>query len=294
MLEMTRRKRVIFQGKTLSVAKRLAVRLLPNAILFWLKERYYTREVPKFWEADIDPIKCLVKPGDYVLDIGANIGWYSLVLARLVGDSGRVYAIEPIPQTFRLLAAVARRLGLRNVELVNCALSHENGSAAMEIPLHDYGGANFYMARIVSDDTSECTLGKLVVPVRSLDSIISARSANAVTFVKCDVEGHELAVIKGASQFFENARPALMIEVSGTAKMQDAPTNELFSILTRYGYTTYWFDGKGLQKRQPGDWCVNYFFLQPSHLTQVAHLVSSENRRPNGIRSSDVGDSTKF
>jgi len=260
--------------RALSLVKRFAAQFLPNPVLFWLKERYYTRMVPKFWETDIEPIKCFLKPGDYALDIGANIGDYSLVLARLVGDTGRVWAIEPIPDTFRLLSTVIRKLRLTNVELVNCALSDQNGSAVMEVPMHDYGGANFYMARIVSEQTSEPTLAKFEVPLRSLDSIIPARLANAVTFVKCDVEGHELAVIKGASQFFEKTRPALMLEVSGTAQMQDATTNELFNILRGYGYTTYLFDGKNLKKRMPGDWCVNYFFLQPSHLRQAAHLLS--------------------
>jgi FkbM family methyltransferase len=259
----------------LSLVKKLATQFLPTPILFWLKERYYTRTVPKFWEADIEPIQCFLKPGDYALDIGANIGWYSLVLARLVGHTGRVWAIEPIPETFRLLSAVVRKLALTNVELVNCALSDQNGSAVMEIPLNHYGGPNFYMARIVSRTVSEPSLTKFEVPLRSLDSIIPVRLANAVTFVKCDVEGHELAVIKGASRFFENTRPALMLEVAGTAQMQDATTNELFSILRGYGYTPYLFNGKNLKKRMPGDWCLNYFFLQPSHLKQAAHLLSS-------------------
>ena len=142
----------------MSLGKKLAAKFLPNPILFWLKEHYYTRAVAKFWEADVEPIKCFLKRGDYALDIGANIGDYSLVLARLVGDAGKVWAIEPIPDTFRLLSAVVKRLGLTNVELVNCALSDQNGSAIMEIPRHDYGGANFYMARIVSANMSEPTL----------------------------------------------------------------------------------------------------------------------------------------
>ena len=62
---------------------------------------YYAKSIQSFWEADIEPIKKLVEPGDFVVDLGANIGWYSNVLSGLVGDQGKVFSIEPIPDTFR-------------------------------------------------------------------------------------------------------------------------------------------------------------------------------------------------
>ena len=68
------------------------------------------------------PIKYLVKPGDSVLDIGANVGWYTNHLSLLVGEPGKVYSIEPIPETFALLRAVVGELGLSNVESLNYAM----------------------------------------------------------------------------------------------------------------------------------------------------------------------------
>lgn len=258
----------------MSTLKRIAAQYLPKPILLWIKAIYYTREALKFWEPDVEPLKCLIRPGDIVVDLGANTGEYTFILANLTGDRGKVYAVEPVPETFQILSGVVRKLGLGNVELFNCAVSDMDGSVRMEIPLHQYGGENFYMARIVSKQSSPNSSASFEVSCRSLDSLLLNRFMETVSFVKCDVEGHELAVLKGASQFFEQVKPAMMIEVTGTAEMQDAPNNEFHTIMKGYGYVPYWFDGKNLRKRAKGHWSVNYFFLQAAHLPQVAHLVA--------------------
>lgn len=257
----------------MSFLKKLAWQLLPGPILVWAKKQYYAYVVPRFWEAEVEPIKCFIRPGDSVIDLGANIGWYTAVLSRLVGERGKVYAVEPIPGTFALLMSTIKKLRLTNVTLFNCAVSDRNGFAVMEVPKHEYGGENYYMAQIVSGKSSESSLDKFEVPLRSLDSLLLGQLSEGVTFVKCDVEGHELAVLKGATQFFEKVKPAMMIEVTGTAEIQDAPNNEFYTIMKGYGYAPYWFDGKNLRRRGKGHWSVNYFFLQPNHLPQVSHLI---------------------
>src|SRR5215467_419836 len=260
----------------MSFIKKLAAQFLPRPWLLWLKAIYHTKEATKFWEPDADPIKCLIRPGDTVVDLGANYGEYTFLLANLTGEKGKVYAVEPVPETFQILSEVVRRLCLRNVELFNYAVSEKDGWASMDIPLHQYGGSNFYMARIVSKESSPNPLASFVVLCRSLDSLLLNRLATAVSFLKCDVEGHELAVLKGGSRFFERNKPAMMIEVAGTAEMQDSPNNEFFSIMKGYGYKPYWYDGKKLRERKRGQWSVNYFFLQPVHITELSHLLDEE------------------
>jgi FkbM family methyltransferase len=254
--------------------KRLALMLLPAPILLWAKKQYYSYVVPKFWEPEVEPIKCFVRPGDSVLDLGANFGWYTATLSRMVGDTGRVYSVEPIPETFAVLSSVAESLGLKNAELFNCALSDHCGSAVMEVPKFAHGGKNFYMAHIVSGKSSDPSLESFEVPLRSLDSVLSGKKPERVTFVKCDVEGHELAVLKGAANFLACVKPAMLVEVTGTAEMQDAPDHEFHGMMRGFGYQPYWFDGKSLRKRVKGHSCVNYFFLQPEHIVQVAHLIA--------------------
>jgi len=255
----------------MSFVKKVAAQL-PRPLRLRLKTIYYARKVPKFREPDVEPLRFLVRPGDIVVDLGANIGDYTFLLANLVGAQGKVYAVEPVPETFQVLSGVVRKLGLRNVELFNCAVSEKDGTVRMEIPFHQYGVKNFYMSRIVSRQSSLDSFESFEVSCRSIDSLLSNRLVDTVSFVKCDVEGHELAVLKGASQFFERNRPAMMIEVAGTAAVQDAPNNELFLIMKGYGYRPYWFDGKNLIERSRGHWSVNYFFLQPKHMRQLTHL----------------------
>jgi len=259
----------------MSIYKKIAVRVLPGPVLRWMKAIYYAKVAPKFWEPDVEPLKCLVQKGDRILHLGANIGEYTCLLANLAGENGRVCAVEPIPETFEVLSSVIRRLGLRNVELINCAISEKDGSVVMEVPLHEYGGDNFYMAHIVSQQASSSSLNRLEIPCRSLDSLLVDYPEDNFAFIKCDVEGHELEVVKGAVRLFEKSRPAMMIEVAGTAKVQDAPDNEFYLTMRAYGYKPYWFDGKHLRERTRGQWSVNYFFLQPSHIEKVSHLLAN-------------------
>jgi FkbM family methyltransferase len=258
----------------MSLIKWLAVRLLPASVLFIAKKIHYTRTIQTFWEPDIEPIKRLVKPGDSVIDLGANIGWYSHVLANLVGECGRVYSIEPIPETFRLLSAVAAARGLVNVELLNVAVSDKDGSALMEIPLHEYGGKNYYQAKIVpGSQPSNSSNKQYSVSVRSLDSLFQP-IAERVSFIKCDVEGHELAAFKGAGKFLQVRKPAIMIEVAGHFEKEGSSAHELYGMLKGYGYMPFILEGRHLKARPAGHWSVNYFFLQPRHLKDLADMVA--------------------
>jgi FkbM family methyltransferase len=256
----------------MTLFKKLITNVLPPTLLFSLKKRYYTYTVPSFWEQDVVPIKYLVKPGDFVLDIGANVGWYTAILSKLVGEQGMVYSIEPIQNTFQLLSFVIGKLQLKNVELLNYAISEIDGSAIMEIPLHDYGGPNFYQARIISHERFGNQLQEHKVHLKSIDSLFF-ESQSIFTFIKCDVEGHELSVIKGASCFLHQSKPAWLVEVSGNPDDDRSHSWELFNILRELNYAAYWFDGQKLRKRSPGDKSVNYFFLQPCHLAQLTSLI---------------------
>jgi FkbM family methyltransferase len=255
--------------------KKLVTHTLPPSLLFGIKKRYYARVIRSFWEPDVEPIKYLVKPGDAVIDIGANAGWYTMVLSTLVGQHGTVYSIEPIHDTFQILLFIINKMCLKNVRPLNYAISDKDGSAVMEIPLHIYGGPNFYQARIITKERTTNPLQEYTVHITSIDSLLPELPEN-ITFVKCDVEGHELSVIKGASHFFLKSKPACLIEISEDPDDEKTPSKEVFDRLKDLNYTPYWFDGKKLNKRLPGDKSVNYFFLQPSHLTSLAFLIADE------------------
>lgn len=257
----------------MSVVKKFLAAVLPKSWLIWGKKIYYPRVVRDFWEPELDAIKLFVSPGDVVIDLGANAGWYAAALAALVGPGGKVYAVEPIPETFELLSTVVDKLGLTNVEVFNCAVSDKDGSGVMELPKHEYGGTNFYMAHLVTPGAVAPNVDRCEVSLHSLDSLLRGKSYDRVTFVKCDVEGHELEVLRGAGNFFKNVRPAMMIEVAGTAASHDSPDNQFFSIMKGYGYAPYWYDGRNFHKRTTGHWSVNYFFLQEPHVQKAGDRI---------------------
>lgn len=252
----------------MNLLKRTALRMLPAGLSFLLKKYHYVRTVPSFWEPDLQPLKYLVRAGDLVVDIGAHVGWYTYVLSFLVGERGAVYTIEPIPESFNLLAAVIERLRLRNVEPIHCAISSVDGSALMEVPLNESGVENSYRAHVVDNSTTCFRLARHKVKLRSLDSIFSSLSRSPA-FIKCDVEGHELSVVEGATEMIGRCRPSWLIEVTGDPDDEGSSSDKLFRLLREENYQGYWFDGESLRARSEGDSAINYFFLQPSHVNQL-------------------------
>jgi FkbM family methyltransferase len=153
-----------------------------------------------------------VRSGGVVWDIGANIGFYSLIASRLVGD-GRVVAFEPLPSN---QDAIRRNLALNeisNVELVGVALGDQEGRAELEIhasptwaKLDTSADTGFQQASDVS--------GRLEVQVSTIDSQLGHLSAPDL--VKMDIEGAEVAALRGASTLLSEHRPILICEFHGT------------------------------------------------------------------------------
>ena len=133
--------------------------------------------------------------GATALDIGANKGIYSFWLSRAVGSNGRVIAFEPQPE----MAGYIERRRLRNVEVVNTALSDHSGIASLSRKRVGDGSAS--LCRDIGE-TIEVKLARLddFGPIHNLK------------FIKCDVEGHELSVFRGGERLLRSARPILQFE----------------------------------------------------------------------------------
>src|SRR3984893_6274686 len=121
------------------------------------EERYaYFVAISKAWdirtgnypEAELDLIPLAVHPGDTALDIGGNFGVYVAPLSRAVGPTGRVYAFEPVPFTYRTLQIVAQLLRFRSVDIVPKGCSDQAGTVAFEVPLQANGAMSTGLAYI--------------------------------------------------------------------------------------------------------------------------------------------------
>jgi FkbM family methyltransferase len=153
-----------------------------------------------------------VRPGDWVIDVGANVGHYTKRMSDLVGYAGRVLAFEPMPATFAILAGNVQRFRHRNVSLFNAALSNRSGLVAMELPKYTDGLNNYYQAHLTNTDS-----GGLRVAAYPLDAFeMGAR----IALVKIDAEGHEEAVIAGMRELIERDNPTLIVETGKTGVIE--------------------------------------------------------------------------
>jgi FkbM family methyltransferase len=169
-------------------------------------------------EPEVQQLGDLVGPGDWVLDVGANVGHYTLRFSELVGSEGRVLAFEPVPDTFELLAAAACLAPFPNITLFNAAASSATALAGMSIPHDRTGLRNYYRAQLGSGPPD---VNALCLPIDGLELPVR------VALVKIDAEGHELSVLHGMTRLLERDRPVLLVEDSSAA---------IPAFLARFGY----------------------------------------------------------
>lgn len=171
----------------------------------------------------------LVRPGDTVLDIGANLGLVTVILSGLVGPRGRVHAFEPIPAMQELIERAAARNGSGNINLHRVALGATSAELLLSVPHGHAGSASFVETRHLADST------EIMVPVRTLSDVMAGEEVDHVRLIKIDVEGFEAEVLAGAAQFFASSRPdAVLFELNDhQAKPGLHPTMRM---LAEYGY----------------------------------------------------------
>jgi FkbM family methyltransferase len=258
-------------GSIYSFFKNRAVTHLPERMLGPLKAWHYERVLRSFSDADepdLIVVRKLVEPASVAFDVGANIGIYTKVLSELVGRDGKVISVEPVPQTFALLARNVRSLRLANVTCVNVAISDVNGEATMELPENATGGTNYYRARVIDAAGAGIVAGKHRVDVSTATLDTLAQGYGKVGFVKCDVEGYELACLTGAGTVLSHC-PAWQLEVSHNPDDRRSSSWETFRLLEAHSYTPWWFDGQRLVPRSRGDQSTNYFFLRAEHVSRL-------------------------
>ncbi|MDZ4257160.1 MAG: FkbM family methyltransferase [Gemmatimonadales bacterium] len=185
-----------------------AIARLPRRWQDGLRRFHYGRQIARGTFCTNEPeylrLDTFVKSGDWVIDVGANVGHYSHRLSQLVGPTGRVMAFEPVPETFAMLTANCRRFQHQNVTLFNAAASDQVEQVGMSIPFFSNGLVNHFEAHLTPEQQSD-----VVVMALRLDSLATSQP---VSFVKIDAEGHEAAVLAGMKQIIKIGRPTLVIE----------------------------------------------------------------------------------
>lgn len=179
-----------------------------------LKRRWYRRQIVSHrfdLEGDEEEVlRRLLSAGDWVLDVGANVGHYAVACSRIVGPTGRVIALEPIPETFALLSHNCLALEAHNVTLLNLAASDRSAVRGMTVPLFASGLPRPTEAHI-TDATSADDLHVLTMALDDFEW------PTRIALVKIDTEGHELSVLRGLARLISRDRPHLIVEKSSDA-----------------------------------------------------------------------------
>jgi FkbM family methyltransferase len=173
----------------------------------------------------------LIRRGDTVLDIGANIGMVTVHMASLVGRSGVVHAFEPNPTLVGFLRRTLDRNCLPQVKLHEFALGPAESSLELRVPRSNAGEGSL----VRNIDAKDCL--SVQVRVQTLDDVGKQQDIKRVSLLKIDVEGFEASVFRGALSFLERVRPeAILFEVNEriSGRVSDAP---VFRILLDFGYT---------------------------------------------------------
>jgi len=150
-----------------------------------------------------------VRQGWTCVDIGANVGFYTINLAHLIGTTGRVHAIEADPSNFKHLRRNVAINALQNVDIYNAAITSKDGP----VEFFRSPDTNSGWGRV---GRFEGAAGKCVVEGMTFDSFLSKANIDVVDFLKVDIEGHELSFLEGARKAFAERRiKRLLIEFCG-------------------------------------------------------------------------------
>ncbi|MEX0877177.1 MAG: FkbM family methyltransferase [Phycisphaerales bacterium] len=166
--------------------------------------------------------------GGLAVDIGANVGIYSYWMSKAVGREGRVIAFEPQPEMIEQLQRAKASFGMKNLTIAPTGLSSEESSATLRRKWSHLGGASISFEMPDADD-------ELTIPLTTLDAYIDEHADRPVAFIKCDVEGHEPEVFRGAMKTLARDMPTLLFECHDS----EVRGSTLFDDLGSLGYDAY-------------------------------------------------------
>jgi FkbM family methyltransferase len=201
---------------------------------------------------EMDLVQSLCDPSRVSLDIGADVGEFSIAMLR---SSRSVIAFEPRPAQARVLTAMFDAAGVP-IRVEAIGLSDAPGLMAMRVPESDPGRSTIDTGNMLADE--DCTqIDTIEIPVRRLDDL----GLDGVGFVKIDVEGHELAVLRGAATTLQRNRPVLLIEAE--ERHHPNAVAKITEFLSGIGYAGY-FDHDGT--RRPVEEFVAVEHQNPAHI----------------------------
>ena len=199
-------------------------------------------------------LNSFVKPGDFVVDGGANFGIYSDRLSKIVGDTGKVLSVEPLDF---MCDFMQRNSHKNNVQITKVALSNLNQNMEINIPYIGKGLLEPALATLEKHPNARA----MIVKCEKLDDLIPAETH--VTFLKLDLEGHELKALEGSERVLRTDRPIVQIEVNYIQRN----LSDWEELMTKYSYHLFAIRSRYTKKSS------NYYLFPIENKKEICRLI---------------------
>jgi FkbM family methyltransferase len=244
--------------------------------------RTYLRNIKgRKFEPEIKFLKEVISDGDNCLHIGASDARHSYVMSGLIGK-GQVYAFEPSSYSHGHLALMVKLHRLKNVHTYHLAVSDRAGSVCLITPEKSTGHAGRSFAFIAGlestnikrTDIDSDKVTKEEVTAISVDNFVSENTIDNIDFIRCDTEGSEMLILKGARKTLEKNKPSLLVEVHSNALKEvfDSSAKEVSNLLFDLGYHMFREDDGNIQQvvevNESENW-KDYFFIHPDRIKNL-------------------------
>jgi FkbM family methyltransferase len=189
-----------------------------------------------FEKEEIAFLRRFLRNGDTFIDIGANIGLFSLHASKIVGREGKIYAFEPTPQTFQKLLKNLDLNHTGNIEAIQSGLSNTRSELDFHVSMKGYDAWNSFA---ILEEAGKTEIIK--AEVDTLDSFISEKSIDKIDLIKMDVEGWEKFVLEGATGLLSREEPPVfLVEFTETNTFAAGYyPGEIYDMMKNYGFEWY-------------------------------------------------------
>jgi FkbM family methyltransferase len=199
------------------------------------------------WE--VRALRALIRPGDTIFDVGANVGQFAFIAAGIAGRRGAVHAFEPVPESSLRLEQRVQNWPLANVVLNHLAVSDAEGTAEIHVPAGDLTQASLIHHKESSwaKASMEQSIATQVVTTITLDAYRARNDLPVPAFIKCDVEGAELLALRGASEMLVvPTPPILFVEILPEwSRDFGYEPQDLLRFVEGHGYQVFHFGPQG-------------------------------------------------
>jgi FkbM family methyltransferase len=220
--------------------------------------------------------ECVLNAGDYIVDIGAHIGYFSILASKIVGENGTIFSFEPERNNYDQFRQNIELNDLKNIRTFNLALSSEDREGELFVNSDNDGGhALWDVSKHSACEKSRKYRLKQPVGVSMLDTILQAESVTKIKLIKIDTEGAEHNILRGAQKIIETCRvPFIICEINRTGLEHMGTDEDNFRVFMQdLGYETYLLQDVApkLQRLFPaqhvkGNFVFNVVFIKPENL----------------------------